>query len=205
MQFMETYPGERQPFIVHVPRTVKLSRKQFWEFCQANRDWRCERTSEGDIVIMPPTGGESGAQNLELERQVGNWARVDGSGVAFDSSTGFDLPNGATRSADVAWVRRAQLAGLTRHQKRGFLPLCPDFVIELKSPTDALAPLQDKLREYIANGARLGWLIDPDARAVYVHRPDSPVEHLDNPATLSGDPVLPGFVFDCSALWEAGL
>jgi len=198
-------PVERQPFIVHVPRTVKLSRRGFWEFCQANRDWRCERTSEGDIVIMPPTGAESGAQNLELALQVGMWAKADGSGVAFDSSTGFELPDGATRSPDVAWVQRARLAGFTRRQKQHFLPVCPDFVIELKSPSDALRLLQEKMQEYVANGTRLGWLIDPEARAVYVYRPQAPVERVKHPASVSADPVLPGFVLDCAAIWEPGL
>jgi Uma2 family endonuclease len=203
---MQTEPTTaRQPFVVRVPRSVKISSKQFWEFCQANRDWRCERSTEGDIVIMPPTGGETGAINARLLKQLIDWADRDGTGVVFDSSTGFELPNGATRSPDASWVVRNRLAALTRHQKQRFLPLCPDFVIELKSPTDPFPLLDAKPREYVDNGARLGWLIDPEARVVHVYRRDASVEKLDAPATISGGSVLRGFVLDLGPIWDPGL
>jgi Uma2 family endonuclease len=136
--------------------------------------------------------------------QVAAWAQVDGSGVTFDSSTGFELPSGAMRSPDVAWVRRTRLARLTAAQKERFLPLCPDFVVELLSPSDSLSMTQEKLEEYLANGAQLGWLIDPTPRRVYVYRPGAAVESLDNPMHLAGDPVLPGFALDLAPIWEPG-
>jgi Uma2 family endonuclease len=136
--------------------------------------------------------------------QVGTWANAEGSGVAFDSSTGFELPNGATRSPDVAWVRRTRLAALTAEQKERFLPLCPDFVIELLTPSDSIQMTQEKMGEYIANGVELGWLIDPAQRRVSVYRPGAAAETLDNPSRLSGDPVLPGFVLDLAAVWDPG-
>jgi len=195
---------ESPPLVLHLRPAIEMTREQLFQFCQLNRDLRIERTAEGDLVIMPPTGGETGARNAKLIAQVIRWAEQDGSGVVFDSSTGFDLPNGATRSPDVAWVKRSRLAALTPEQKQGFLPLCPDFVIELRSPSDPLSTLQEKMEEYRANGAQLGWLIDPVERRVYVYRPGAPVECLDNPTELKGDPVLPGFVLDLEAVWEAG-
>jgi Uma2 family endonuclease len=134
--------------------------------------------------------------------QVGLWADRDKTGVAFDSSAGFELPNGALRSPDVAWVARARLAALAPEAKKEFLPLCPDFVIELRSSTDRLKKLQEKLEEFIANGARLGWLIDPLARKVYVYRPRTAVEVLDKPKTLRGEPVLRGLKLDLKKIWE---
>jgi Uma2 family endonuclease len=203
---MQTEPThERQPFVVRLPRTVRISSKQFWEFCQANRDWRCERSAEGDIVIMPPTGGETGAINARIIKQLIDWADRDGSGIVFDSSTGFELPNGAMRSPDASWVSRTRLAPLSRRQKQHFLPVCPDVVVELKSPTDLLALLQDKLSEYMAAGTQLGWLIDPEARVVFLYRPGVPPERLEHPATISGDPVLPGCVLDLGPIWEPDL
>jgi Uma2 family endonuclease len=197
-------PTERPALVLHLRPVIEMTREQFFEFCQLNRDVRIERTAEGDLVIMPPTGGETGARNARLIAQVTQWAEQDGSGVVFDSSTGFDLPNGATRSPDVAWVKRSRLAELTPEQKQRFLPLCPDFIIELRSPSEPLSILQEKMEEYLANGAQLGWLIDPVERRVYLYRPDAPVERLDNPTRLSGDPVLPGFVLDLEAVWEPG-
>ena len=133
------------------------------------------------------------------------WAKQDQTGVAFDSSGGFKLPNGATRSPDAAWVKRSRLAALTRDQKQKFLPLCPDFVIELRSPTDNLQATQDKMREYMDNGAQLGWLIDPLTRRVHAYRPQSQPEILEAPDTVSADPFLPGFRLDLQRIWEPGL
>jgi Uma2 family endonuclease len=182
-----------------------MTPEQFWEACQLNRDVRLELTAEGDLIIMPPTGARTGARNIRLSRQVSEWTDRDRSGVAFDSSTGFALPNGAIRSPDAAWVRRTRLVGLPPELPERFLPLCPDFVIELKSPSDALPMVQEKMREYIANGTQLGWLIDPVPRCVYVYRPDRTMECLDQPDRLTGDPVLPGFVLDLGPIWDPGV
>ncbi len=191
--------------LIHLHPVVRMTDDQFFEFCQLNRDLRIERTAEGDILIMSPSGGEASAENMELSGQLRNWARRDRTGVAFDSSGGFTLPNEATRSPDAAWVLKARLANLTKEQKKKFLPLCPDFVVELRSPTDRLARLKRKMEEYRENGARLGWLIDPVERKVYVYRPGAEVECLDNPQTVSGDPVLPGFVLELREIWEPDL
>ncbi|MFQ5595631.1 MAG: Uma2 family endonuclease [Anaerolineae bacterium] len=195
---------ERRPLVLQLRPAIEMTREQFFDFCQLNRDLRIERTAEGEIVIMAPAGGETSVRNARLVAQVIQWADRDGSGVVFDSSGGFDLPNGATRAPDVAWVRRSRLAALTPEQKRRFLPLCPDFVIELRSPSDSLSTVQDKMEEYLANGARLGWLIDPVSRQVHVYRPEIDVELLDNPTELAGDPVLAGFVIDLTTVWDPG-
>jgi len=176
--------------------------EQFFVFCQQNSHLRIERTAEGDLVIMSPVGGETGHRESELNFQVELWARTDGTGVTFSPSTGFALPNRARRSPDTAWVLRERLTGLRPQQKKRFLPLCPDFVAELVSPSDSLPALQKKMQEYIDNGSRLGWLIDPENRHVYVYRPDTPVERLEDPATVPGDPVLPAFELDAQAVFD---
>jgi Uma2 family endonuclease len=196
---------ELPPLVLHLRPAIEMTAEQFSEFCQLNRDLRIERTAGGDLIVMPPTFGKTGARNAEITAQLQLWAKRDRSGVAFDSSTGFTLPNGATRSPDAAWVKRTHLARLTPEQKEKFLPLCPDFVIELRSPSDPLKLVQGKMREYIANGARLGWLVDPLERRVYVYRPRTAVKRLDRPAHLSADPVLLGFVLDLSSIWEPNL
>jgi Uma2 family endonuclease len=188
--------------IVHMQPVVKLTDDEFFDFCQLNRDLRIERTAEGDIEIMSPAGWETSDLNAELTMQVRLWAKKDRRGVVTDSSGGYRLPNGATRSPDVAWIRRSRLAKLTAKQKKKFLPLCPDFVIELRSSSDRLSTLQKKMREYIANGAELGWLIDPTNRRVYVYRPDAEVECLTHPMTISGEPVLRSFVLKLTEIWE---
>jgi Uma2 family endonuclease len=203
---MESLPiVEHQPWVFHFPQSVKMTPEQFWEASQINRDVRIELTAEGELIIMPPTGARTGARNIRLSRQVSEWADRDGSGVAFDSSTGFVLPNGAIRSPDVAWVRRTRLAVLPPEQLERFLPLCPDFVIELKSPSDLRATVHDKLREYIANGAQLGWLIDPVQRQVDVYQANGNVGSLAHPESIAGDPILPGFVLDLALIWEPGV
>jgi Uma2 family endonuclease len=180
----------------------QLTSEQLFELCRANPELRVERTSQGEIVIMPPTGGETGHRNAAILTQLTNWAWADGTGVTFDSSTGFDLPDGATRSPDAAWVRKSRLRDLTDEQKEKFLPLCPDFVVELRSPSDPLPPLLEKMREYVANGAELGWLLDARRRKVFVFRPGAPAEELDNPESLSGEPLLPGFSLQLARVWE---
>jgi Uma2 family endonuclease len=158
-----------------------MDEEQYFEFCQINRDWRIERTAEGDLEIMPPTGGETGIRNAILNYQLTAWALRDGTGAAFGSSSGFDLPNGAARSPDASWARRERLSGLTAEQRRRFLPLCPDFVVELRPPSDPLAAVEAKMREYVDNGARLGWLIDPERKRAHVYRPNEPVKTLEQP------------------------
>jgi Uma2 family endonuclease len=193
---------EQAPLIIHLRPVIELTDDQFFEFCQINRDLRIERTAEGDLVIMPPEGGETGHRSILLGMFLTQWALQDGTGVTFGSSTGFHLPNGATRAPDAAWVRRSRLATLTTDQKQKFLPLCPDFVVEIRSPSDRLSLAQAKMQEYLDNGAQLGWLIDPASRQVHVYRPNRPVERLENPAKLAGAPVLPGFVLDLQQIWE---
>jgi Uma2 family endonuclease len=196
---------EIHPVVLKLKPAINLTDDQLFELCQLNRDWRIEYTAQGELIVMPPTGGETSNRNAELTYQVQAWTRRDQAGVAFDSSGGFKLPNGATRSPDAAWVRRSRLAGLTREQKQKFLPLCPDFVIELRSPTDNLQAVLDKMQEYLDNGAQLGWLLDPVTRRVHVYVPQRPPEILDAPNTLSADPLLPGFVLDLRKIWEPDL
>lgn len=175
--------------------------EQLWRFCRANPDLRVERTADGSIVIMPPTGSETGHRNFELTTQLGVWTRADGTGIGFDSSSGFILPSGAERSPDASWVRLERWNALTPQQRERFAPLCPDFVVELRSPSDDLEDLLDKMHEYLTNGARLGWLIDPNTRRVHIFRPNHRVEILDDPATISAFPELPGFALDLSRIF----
>lgn len=183
---------------------ITMDDDQFFQFCQLNRDLRIERTATGKVIIMSPAGGETGSRNLTLSMLLGLWTKKNKRGVAFDSSTGFILPNGAIRSPDGAWVLRERLASLTPRQKQKFLPLCPDFVIELRSPTDEVADLQGKMVEYMANGAQLGWLLIPETQDVYIYRPDTAPEHLSNPTQISGEPIATGFILDLADIWDAG-
>ena len=190
------------PLVLHLGPSIQMDEEQFFQFCRINAELRIERTAEGDLEIMPPAGWETGGRNALLTAQVVYWSLRDGTGIVTDSSGGFVLPNGAMRAPDVAWVRRERLAGLSAEQKAQFLPLCPDFVVELRSPSDRLEQLQDKMREYVENGARLGWLIDPEERKVYVYEPDKEVPALENPLKIDEDTVLPGFVLDLGLIWD---
>lgn len=192
-------------FVIHLRPGLEMTDEQFFLLCQINHGLRFERTAQGDLIVMPPTGGATGNRNQEITRQLGNWTKADGVGAAFDSSTGFKLPNGADRSPDAAWVRRDRLAALTHEQKEKFLPLCPDFVIELRSPTDKLVTVQAKMDEYMANGAQLGWLLDPATRRVYVYRPGANVEVLEQVAAVAGAPELAGFTLDLREIWEPNI
>lgn len=189
-------------FTLHLSPAVELSDEQFFALCGLNRDLRLERTAEGDIIVMAPTGWITGDRNAEIIQQLRNWAKADGSGVATESSTGFQLPNGADRAPDAAWVLRSRLATLTTEQKQRFLPLCPDFVIELLSPSDSLTVAQAKMTEYVDNGAQLGWLIDPEMRQVHVYHPHKAVVVFENLLEIAADPELPGFVLDLREIWE---
>ena len=183
------------------PLRKKMSDDEFFEFCQANRDLRIERTSEGDLVVMSPAGGRTGNRNIRLAARLEAWAEADGTGLAFDSSTGFILPNGAERAPDAAWISRSRWEQLTEKQQESFPPLCPDFVVELRSPSDDLRALRAKMDEYMANGAQLGWLIDPFEKKVHVYRPGEAGVELDGPETVSGEPVLRGFTLELRAIW----
>jgi Uma2 family endonuclease len=187
---------------IQLSPAVPMTQDQFFDFCQQNRDIRFERTAEGDLIIMSPTGGEGGIQDLSVAAQLYIWTTQVGKGKALGPSGGFILPNGATRSPDAAWITSEQWAGVPPKQRKKFLPLCPFFLIEMRSPSDSLKELQDKMDEYIANGCRLGWLIDPEPRQVHVYRPGGPPQVLDKPQSVSGDPELPAFVLDLRPVWE---
>jgi len=179
--------------------TLELTDEQFFQLCQENRDLRFERTANGELIIMSPTGSETGRRNSELSFQLQFWSRQNKHlGLAFDSSTGFKLPDGSDISPDSAWVRRDRWDALTAEQKEKFAPICPDFVVELRSASDSLEKLRAKMKVYIKNGAKLGWLLDRKNRQVEISRQGSDVEILYSPVTLSGEDVLPGFVLDLS-------
>ena len=187
--------------ILNIPAETCLSDEQFFQLCQANRDLRIERNANGDLVIMPPTGGNTSRRNSEVSADLVIWNRKTKLGVVFDSSGGFKLPNGAERSPDAAWVTLDRWNSLTPNQQERFIPLAPDFVIELRSPSDSLSALQKKMQEYIDNGTRLGWLLNRQDRQVEIYRPHQPKQVLQFPTTLSGEEVLPGLVLDLSAIW----
>ncbi len=197
-------PIERASVLVHMRPLFEMNDEQFEEFCRLNRDLRIEMTAAGDLIIMPPTFSRTGNRNAKLTTQLGTWTEADGTGFSFDSSALFVLPNGAKRSPDAAWISRSRLAALTEEQRAKFLPLCPDFVVELRSSSDSLAELQEKMREYLENGARLGWLLDPPTRSVYVYREGGTVEEIKNAERVEGAPLMAGFVLDLLGIWEVG-
>ena len=184
--------GRRQP----------VSPEEFEQLCADYGDLRLELTSTGQLIVMPPTGSETGKQNFDLTYQLGAWSRRNGTGVCLDSNGGFTLPNGAIRSADAAWIDRRKWDRLTVQQKKSFAPICPDFVVELRSRSNTLKQLYLKMSDYIENGTSLGWLIDPFKREVYVYRPGEEVVILDNPESVSADPLLPGFTLNLTELWS---
>ena len=190
-----------EPVDMKMGAGFRLSDEELFELCVQNPELRIERSAEGDLIVMTPAGWESGRRNAEIVYALTGWAKEDGTGVVADSSTGFVLPNGAMRAPDAAWVERSRLEGVSPEQRERFLPLCPDFVIELRSPSDALPDLLAKMDEYRASGARLGWLIDPQERRVHVFRPDRSTEVLDDLAEISGDAELPGFTLSLEPLW----
>ena len=202
-----TWAGMPYPLLLDLS-SLQLTDRQLEQICADNGNLQLELTAKGELVIMPPTGYPGMEEEMEMARQVANWAREDGTGVASGPSGGFRLPNGALLAPDAAWTVRARVQewvaqrdSLPRSQRRSFPALCPDFVLELRSPGDKLANVQRKMEEYLENGARLGWLIDPINKQVHVYRPGVPVEILDSPATISGDPELPGFELNMVEIW----
>jgi Uma2 family endonuclease len=183
-------------------KPIELTDEQFFQLCQANRDLRFERSATGELLIMAPTGWKTGNWSGRITQQLFNWVDSNNLGIAFDSSTGVKLPNGADRSPDASWVQREKLEALNPDPAK-FLPLAPDFVVELRSTTDTLKTLQSKMQEYIDNGVQLGWLIDPKNRRVEIYRSGQDVEILESPISLSGEDVLPGFVLSLSPLWDS--
>lgn len=188
------------------PLTVKLdslqlSDNQFYELCQNNRDLCFERNCQGDLIIMSPTGGETGERNSEINYQLRSWNKRYQLGKVFDSSTGFKLPNGADRSPDSAWISLEKWNDLTLEERQRFVPLCPDFILELRSKSDNLKSLQDKMREYLENGSQLGWLINRQDKKVEIYRQGQAVEILENPTSLSGENILPNFALDLLPIW----
>jgi Uma2 family endonuclease len=189
------------PSILKMPATAGFTADQFYDLCRANPEWKLERTAYGDLVVMAPTGGETGTRNANLLIRLGIWNEQSQLGIVFDSSTGFHLPNGADRSPDVAWVRRDRWDALTPQQREKFPPLAPDFVMELMSPSDNLAEAQAKMQEYRENGVQMGWLFNRTAKLVEIYRPEQPMDVLQQPAKISGSPVLPNFILSLDGFW----
>ncbi|WP_016949188.1 Uma2 family endonuclease [Anabaena sp. PCC 7108] len=190
------------PLILHFPSSMPMTDDQFFEFCQENRDLRIERNKFGDISIMSPAGSETGNREFNIAVQLGIWSEKDGTGIGFSSSTGFKLSTGAERSPDAAWIKLERWNKLTPKQQKKFAPICPDFVIELRSASDNLQPLKDKMQEYMQESEiRLGLLIDRKNRRVYIYRPGQVEECLENPDTVNCEPVLPGFVLNMEKIW----
>ena len=179
----------------------EMNADNFFDFCQLNSHLRIERNASGKLIIMSPTGAETGNRNFRLIQQLANWTDRDGSGIGFDSSAGFILPNGATRSPDASWIKLSRWNSLSASQKAKFAPICPDFVVELRYLSDSLSVLQEKMQEYLNNGASLGWLIDRPSRQVYIYNNDSDVQCLKQPQTISGDPLLSGFTLELAQIW----
>jgi Uma2 family endonuclease len=178
-----------------------LTHEQFRELCLTNRDIRLELTAQGELILMPPTGWESGKRNASLTARLSVWSEADGTGVAFDSSTGFKLPNGAVRSPDAAWVRQDRLDALNPDPE-SFLPLAPDFAIELRSASDSAQALRAKMKEYQENGVRLGWFLNVKDKEAEIYRLGQAVEVLRSPVSLSGEDILPGFVLQLKGLLD---
>ena len=186
---------------VNLKSLIEMTDEQFFQLCQNNRELRFERNANGELIIMPPTGGETGNKNARITQQVMNWSDVDGTGIAFDSSTCFKLPNGADRSPDASWIKLERWNALTDEEKQKFPPICPDFVIELLSPSDSLKTTQEKMEEYIDNGVCLGILINRKSHQVEIYKQGKEVEVLDSPTTVSGEDVLKDFVLNLGMIW----
>ena len=206
---MAVLEAERKPTLK--PRPVEVDQtgveepepytpEQFALFAANYPDLRTELTKEGELIIMPPAFSETGSKNADITADLVIWNRIGKTGKAFDSSSGFTLPNGARRSPDTAWIEQSRWDALTEDERHGFSQICPDFVVELRSSTDRLSAVQKKMHEYLENGAKLGWLLDPKSKRVEIYRPGQEVEIVDNPASLSGEDVLPEFVLDLEGI-----
>ena len=180
---------------------VGLSQEQFFQLCCDNPEFFMELSAQKELIIMPLPGPKTSWRNVIITTRLTNWAEKDGRGITFDCACHFILPNGATRGPDASWLRRDRWDALSLEQQEKAAPVCPEFVVELMSPSDRLSTVQEKMEEYIANGAQLGWLIDPYNKIVYLYRPGLPMQCLENPATITGDPVLPGFTFNVAEIW----
>jgi Uma2 family endonuclease len=190
------------PLVLQIPPSIQMTDEQFFEFCQVNRDLRIEQNKFRELVIMPPTGSETGNREVNVLGQLWVWSEQDGTGIAFSSSTGFKLSTGANRSPDASWIKLERWNELSAEQQEKFAPICPDFVVELRSPSDNLQSLQEKMEEYMQEpGIQLGWLIDRKQRQVYIYCPGKSEECLDNPTSVSGESVLPGFILNMSKVW----
>lgn len=189
------------PMVLEMLPNMIMTDDQFFDFCQLNRHFRIERNQIGDLFIMSPTDSETGQRNFNLIGELGIWTKQDGTGVGFGSSGGFTLPNGAVRSPDAAWIKRTKWEIIPAEKRKKFAPICPEFIVELRSENDNLSTLKEKMQEYIDNGAQLAWLIDRKQRQVFIYRPNCGIEELDNPQTLTGEDILPGFVLDLSEIW----
>ncbi|NEP80610.1 MAG: Uma2 family endonuclease [Okeania sp. SIO3C4] len=190
------------PMVLKIPSDWNITEENFFYFCQINRDLRIETNKFGELLIMSPTGSETGNQDGRIIQQLMNWSDEDSTGIAFSSSAGFTLSTGVKKSPDAAWIKLERWNSLSQEQKEQFAPICPDFLVELMSPSDNLKTLQAKMTEYMEEpGVKLSWLIDRKQQKVYIYRSNLPTECLENPESLSGDPVLPGFVLKMSKIW----
>lgn len=180
----------------------RMTPDEFWEFCSLNRKLRAELTKDGDVIIMPPTGFESSEKNSEIVFELKTWAKKDGTGYVTESNGAYILPNGATKTPDAAWIRKERLEQFSAEERRKFLPIAPDFVIELRSESDSLIEQQAKMEEWIENGVRLAWLIDTKTKRVHIYRPDNDAEIVDNPSKVSAGDLLPGFELDTNQIWK---
>ena len=196
-----TTANETNSIRLQISPVISLNEDRFFDFCQLNSHLRIERTSTGELIIISPAGSETGNRNAKLIQQLANWTDRDGTGIEFDSSAGFILSNGATRSPDASWIKLNRWNALSDEQKTKFAPICPNFVVEVRSPSDILELLKDKMQEYIDNGASLGWLIDRQNRQVYIYQPNKDVRILNNPASVSGNSLLPNFDLDLTKIW----
>lgn len=197
-------PSTSQPLEVDlsaiVPKT-NMSDEQFYEFCRTNQNLRIERLATGEVIVMPPAFSDTGNRNAKILYQVMAWAEKDGTGETFDSSTGFTLPNGSTKSPDVSWIRLERWEQLSDDQKASFAPICPDFVVELRSSSDSLQRLQEKMVEYLENGVQLGLLVDRKNQTVHLYRPRRSPEILENPDIVNCAPELAGFALKMTRIW----
>lgn len=189
-------------FVLQFSPFIEMTDEQFFDFCQVNSDLRIERNAEGEIIIMPPTGWETGDKNSEINYQLRQWTKKDGRGKCADSSAGYKMPNGAIMSPDDSWISNERLEKVSPDKRRKYLPLAPDFVIEFRSESDSLSNLKEKMQEYIENGVSLGWLIDPANKQVYVYRSNAEVEILKNPQEISGADILQGFTMSLKEIWN---